>query len=454
MKSNTTNITNGTDNTTNSTNSTNNGIISTEISHNAKLEHIGISQNIDKIQRKVLSALLDKYENSKTYKGENQVRQSFAITPDSIMQEYYADFADVEQIQLFEDKLAELAEAQLIWLERRGTVIKKILLNTELITDCYEILGREDKNTLIREQILFYEGYKGTSPVLTKFCTEQICLLEGGRKAEYSLEEAGELLPLCLFILENQQELLERELSIVRFGSSKLFEKKFRARVCRLLQKYGDYAELLEEVDDKREREQIILGEHNIYSNPSYLYIKGEATLIFCGLPPVEISLAAPVAYSSESLQRLERINIHGAQVMTIENLTSFNRMQEKGYFYLFLSGYHNTAKQRLLTRIAEQNEGLRWFHFGDFDPDGFLIIEHLKQKTKIAFQPVHMGAAELAKYREYGRPMEKNDIKKAEALLARGMYTEEMTFMLEKNCKIEQEIVSWMLASGGNTCL
>lgn len=187
--------------------------------------------NADKNQRKVLSALLDKYENSKTYKGENQVHQTFSITPDIIMQEYDSDFADVEKIHLFEAELGELVKEQLVRLESKGTVIRKIFLNSESIPACYEILGRKDKNARIREQILVYESYRGKTPVLTQFCKEQIELLESGRKPEYSLEEAMELLPLCFYILENKQELLERELSIVRFGNSKLFEKKFRTRV-------------------------------------------------------------------------------------------------------------------------------------------------------------------------------------------------------------------------------
>ena len=397
-------------------------------------------------QKKVLSSLLDKYENSKTYKGENQVHQTFSITPDIIMKEYNSDSADVEKIHMFEGEMDELEREQFVQLEIKGTVIYKIFLRQESIPGCYAILGRKDKKSLIRDEILFYESYIGKSSVLDGFCKEQISLLEAGRKPEYSREDAKEVLCLCLFILENDQELLERELSIVQLGSSKLFEKKYRTRVCRVLQKYGDYTGLLEGIDDKREKEQIILGEHNIYSNPSYLYIKGDATLTFRDMPPVELSLDTPVAYSSESLQNLERIEIHNSQVMTIENLTSFNRMKEKGYFYLFLSGYHNTAKQRLLIRIAQQNKGIQWFHFGDFDPDGFLIIEHLKAKTGIAFSPIHMGRSELEQYSKYGRGMEENDRKKARSLIEKGMYTEEMSFMLEQDCKIEQEIVSWML--------
>ncbi|MCD8045746.1 MAG: hypothetical protein LUE90_03685 [Clostridiales bacterium] len=263
----------------------------------------------DRTQREALSALLDKYENSKTYRGENQIQQTFAISPDIVMKEYASDFADVEQIHLFEEELETLEGKQLIRLERRGTVIRKIVLVPESIPVCYEILGRKDKNTQIREQIAFYESYRDSSPVLNRFCTEQIRLLEAGHKPEYAPAEAEKLLPLCLFILKNRQELLERELSIVWFGDSKLFEMKFRARVCRLLQKYSDCEELLDGIDDKREREQIILGEYGIVSNPSYLYMKGEATLVFRGLPPVELSQDIPVAYSSESIKRLERID-------------------------------------------------------------------------------------------------------------------------------------------------
>lgn len=397
-------------------------------------------------QRKVISLLLDKYENSKTYKGENQVRQTFAIVPEMVMQEYNSDFADVENIQVFEAQLEELVREKFISLQKRGGVIQKILLNTERISDCYETLNREDKNSLIQQHICFFESYLGKASALTKYCMEQIELLKCGYKAEYSIEDATELFSLCLFILANQKELLERELSIVQLGDSKLFEKKFRSRVCRLLQKYGDYEDVLEGIDDKREKEQIILGEHSIYSNPSYLYIKGNATLYFKNCLPVKIYPDMPVAYSSESLQKLERIEIHCPQIMTVENLTAFNRMKGRKYFYLFLSGYHNTAKQRLLMRIAEQNEEIEWVHFGDFDPDGFLIIEHLKKKTGIAFQPMHMGVDELEKYKKYGRPMKENDIRKAEIMVKKKMYVDEMNFMLEQNCKIEQEIVSWML--------
>ena len=92
--------------------------------------------NANQNQKKVLSVLLDKYENSKTYKGENQVHQTFSIAPDIIMQEYDSDFADVEKIHRLEAELNELAEEQLVRLELKGTIIQKIFLIPESIPVC------------------------------------------------------------------------------------------------------------------------------------------------------------------------------------------------------------------------------------------------------------------------------------------------------------------------------
>lgn len=401
--------------------------------------------NMTAMQRKALEGLLDKYENSKTYKGENLVQQSFAITPTILMPEYDSDFVGVDKLRNFEAELEELASQGLVSLEKRGIVIRKIVLNMSAIPRFYAILGRKDKNALIKEQLDFYGSYLEQAPLVANFCAEQIRLLQSGKKTKYSQAEAKDLLALCLLVLHNQQELLERELSIVQFSNSKVFEQKYRTRLCQILQQYGDYGDLLDGVDDKREREQIILAEHNIYSNPSYLYVKGAATLRFSNLPAIELSLETPMAFSSNSLKNLEQIDIRAPRVMTIENLTSFNRMQEQEYFYLFLSGYHNTAKQHLLTQIAKQNNGLQWFHFGDIDPDGFLIIEHLRNKTGIDFKPIYMGCAELERYAPYSKQLEDNDITKANNMLQKGLYQEEMEYMLSHNCKLEQEILSWM---------
>lgn len=56
------------------------------------------------------------------------------------------------------------------------------------------------------------------------------------------------------------------------------------------------------------------------------------------------------------------------------------------------------------------------------------------------------MDAACLKKYDSYTKPLNKNDVRKAESLLEQGKYPEVMGYMLDKNKKLEQEIVSWMM--------
>ena len=47
------------------------------------------------VQKQVLEALLDQYERSKTYQGENKVIQSFQIPPEKVFPDYASDYADM-----------------------------------------------------------------------------------------------------------------------------------------------------------------------------------------------------------------------------------------------------------------------------------------------------------------------------------------------------------------------
>ncbi len=88
--------------------------------------------------------------------------------------------------------------------------------------------------------------------------------------------------------------------------------------------------------------------------------------------------------------------------------------------------------KELFFSLISEKNTH-RWYHFGDIDPDGFLILERLKGRTGIDFIPYHMGIDDLKKYSSYTKTLESNDIKNSEI----------MKYMLDHNEKLEQEIIS-----------
>ena len=54
------------------------------------------------------------------------------------------------------------------------------------------------------------------------------------------------------------------------------------------------------------------------------------------------------------------------------------------------------------------------------------------------------MGIEELEKYSSFSKPLEENDLKKAKTLIEKGRFAEIMNYMLEKNQKLEQKIISW----------
>ena len=402
-------------------------------------------------QKRLLELLLDKYENSKTFLGENQVVQSFMESPSKVFTAYDSDYADIDMVQDFENQMEELEREGLLEIRRGKQGIEKLAAVADHWKTYYDLLQREDKHTLWQKQKALYQSFMGIHPTMDSFCQEQKRRLDDNKKAMYDSAAAEQILKLCQFILTNQTEILERELSIAVLGDSKLWEQKYRTVVCNLLRRFGSYEEMLsgvmpeEDKEDKRETERVILAEHLIFSNPSYVYFKGNASFRILDVRKMEVCSEMPLAFTTDTLKYLEGVRIFDREVMTIENLASFNRMNQEGTFSIFLSGYHNSAKQKLIRKIYEENSNLRWKHFGDIDPDGFYILEHLRQGTAIDFQPVYMDCDYLEKYGNYTKALTKNDRNKAARLLQEGKYCEVMNAMLDKGVKLEQEIISWM---------
>lgn len=399
------------------------------------------------IQKQILQKLLTKYESSKTYKGENSVSQSFSIKPSDVFKDYEKDSADISTVEDFEKQCKLLESAELIKLDYRYDRIIKITANgTEEGWNQYRtILEVKDKKTRLSEEIDFYSKYLDFNEIISDICKEQIERLQLGKEAKYELSEAQKIIDLLSFILNNKEEILERELSIAVLHDSKLWEKKYKSRVCKILIEKGNFSELIQNADDK-EINKIILEQFNIFDNPTYVYFKGDAAILFSDGNIINVTLENPIALSSVSLRNIKNVEIRNSKVMTVENLTSFNRIKQEAYCYIYLGGYHNSAKQDFLKLIYEHNKNKDFYHFGDIDPDGFFILENLKAKTNIPFTSYKMSVQELEHYSAYTKSLEQNDITKANGLISKGYYLEEMNFMLKNNCKLEQEIISWMM--------
>lgn len=391
--------------------------------------------------------LLDVYENSVTYKGKNIKNQSFAIKPEKIFFEYNGDYTDQDEVDQFNRELQSLMEFEFVILdyEKGIPVISKIKLNTNLINEIYSVLKREDITVKRNREIRMYTQYMGVHDIMDAFCKSQVERLNAYKDAKYTSDIAINILKLLKYVLGNNSDIMERELSVAVLGDTKLFEKNYKLRICSIIEEYGEL-ELDLSVLDKKEKEKAILEEYQIFSNPSYIFFKGNVDIHYVDGSSISVTPDNPIAILSEAIVRIEMIKVNSNRIVTVENLTSYNRINDNKSTFIYLSGYHNTAKQRFLKKIAENNSDVSWFHFGDIDPDGYFILKNLIEKTGISFVPLYMDVQQLINYKQYCKPLEKNDMVKANSLLKFHFYDEVMEFMLANNCKLEQEIISWLL--------
>lgn len=405
-----------------------------------------MSLRLSKIQKDALNMLLDVYENSVTYKGQNIKNQSFAIKPEKIFYEYNGDYTDQDEVNQFNREMQSLMEFEFVILdyERGIPVISKIKLNTNSINEIYSVLKREDITVKRNREIKMYTQYMGAHDIMDAFCKSQVERLNDYKDAKYTSDIAINILKLLKYVLENNSDIMERELSVAVLGDTKLFEKSYKSRICSIIEEYGEL-ELDLSVLDKKEKEKAILEEYQVFSNPSYIFFKGNVDIHYVDGNSISVTPDNPIAILSETIARIEMIKVNSNRIVTVENLTSYNRINDNESTFIYLSGYHNTAKQRFLKKIAENNNGVSWFHFGDIDPDGYYILKNLVEKTGIAFVPLYMDVQQLINCKQYCKPLEKNDMVKANSLLKFHFYDEVMEFMLANNCKLEQEIISWL---------
>lgn len=409
-------------------------------------------------KEQLLSKLLDQYEKSVTYAGENKVKQVFSVKPSDIFKGYNKDFLPPEQLfqeKEFERLIRQMESEGLIHVVPPNTgILRQICAVPERWEDYYACLNRTEKNILKKRLEEVYHRFCQCD-LLESYGKEKLQTMKNSRarkldekKVEKEITEAEAIWNLVQFLKENQEKqrtTLEREMSEAVLHDSKQWEKIYRKKVCGILEHTGRYDEPLAELEEERERQTALLEEFYIYSNPAYIYLKGDARICLEDGRELRIYHDLPMSIPFETFQKAKSIQIQDVALMTVENLTSFHRLEREHIFYLFLSGYHTRTKQALLQRIARENPGLSWHHFGDLDPDGLAIAGHLIRKTGLPFQLCAMGVQELQRFQTYAKPLEAPDRAKAEAMIKQGSsYAGILRYMLEHNCKLEQEIISW----------
>lgn len=404
--------------------------------------------------------------------------------------EYFDESSMVyEQIHVAAEDMERRGFLKIQWKNRKpGTIIENVILKEEAVEEVYQYLHRTPKavnEELTRAVLREYDQKLNKTEeqtVIRAFLRYILERFQDGKSVKEYIDisesaQTRELLDTLCAIEQNEKPVYIREFSIDHLGDSKKFENML-GLIGKILRRFGSGYEEMDVYE--------ILSEYQIYHTPNYVYLKGcgclvqnmqktDSDRIFleneldaeshnpCGdgsqnrlqnTSGFQIDLAAlqqGIGISGEDINTLALTGISNVKrIITIENLTTFYRWSEPESILIYLGGYHNQVRRRLLQMIYKQLPQAEYFHFGDIDVGGFEIYLDLCRKTNIPFQLYHMGIPELKKYEKYSKKLTENDNKRLDKMLEKlqenpeinscAQIAEVLKYMKITQLKLEQE--------------
>ena len=389
----------------------------------------------------IISRLLDIYERRNGYAKRPEELRSIQF---EVSKEYpiYKDRYDNEKYRDINTAIEKNVAAGLIISEKDQTGrYSKIKLNIARVDDCYALLKRTSIPDQCKKVLSVLEKANNAECLLIGRIVSDFCeQIKAYKKLPYDLgydaRRVGEVLQVLEAVTKLTSETYIRNFSTALFKDSKRFQREYRSTIESILFNYTD--DVVEKDD--------ILGYYNLYENPTYVLIKGNARICF-DESAIELSeMPGGIALSNGSLAGIHKISVKADKVITVENLTTYHDCDEQDAVYIYLGGYHNTSKQKLLELIYENNGDKEYYHEGDLDVYGFLILMNLIDKTQIPFKPLFMDLGTIERFYRAGlyKNLSARDRKvitsKKDGQLS--AYKDVLEYMLANDCKVEQESI------------
>ena len=396
-------------------------------------------------EKKLLAALVEKYRKSKKDSGTNVIARRTRITPDKLYKAYKQNDGDLEKIEAVNQAVFQCRERGFLTYEQEGfsNEIRTIYLVDEKVEEIERYLEEtyqyESRYTTKRRLEELIAAYENSSPAAGYECKKLKQMLKKNHIPQNCLY-LQDMMKALVFIEKNERELFLREASMLIYGDSKYLEENVLHPVCRALREY------LERPCQEGEMEDEILEKYHIARERQKISLKGNMTLRIAGRELDLGTFSDGVEFFADELKRLEWIHIQTPHFMTVENRTSWLRLKISDAALFYLGGYCVRSQRDFLKKVRRDNPKLIFWHFGDIDAGGFYIHEHLCRITEIPFRMYRMSRKELEdpRFRSCLRPLTQQDQIRLKSLERQETYRETITYMLEQNVKLEQEIVSF----------
>ncbi len=226
------------------------------------------------------------------------------------------------------------------------------------------------------------------------------------------------------------------------YGDSKWLEDNNYDEICTFLKSIS-----MEQADDD-EKNDFLLEAFHVIPNEQEIYIKGNWYIEWENFALDVSNFKGGVALPTDDIQSIKHIQVNCTELMTIENKTSFHRLNDSASAKMYLGGFANRYQIAFIKKAFDDNKTVIFKHFGDIDIGGFWIHNHLCQMTGIAFELYQMGIEQLMDicFQKCLKKLTQNDLKRLETLIAMPEYREVLGYMRDNNIKLEQEIISYYL--------
>lgn len=388
-------------------------------------------------QKNILEKLVTKYERSVLYRKGTTLNLKIKVKirqlyPNYDASDFYRERKEIDEI------IAQLCHDNLIEAKYDDEGIEEIalVLTDDSLEQTYRLINRPFNRDNEKKTLSYLEKIDFKVIWLNRFIDEMINKLIDHQSINHYLPidaptELEDIIVILQCLDKQSQEISLRKLSLKLFNDSKRFES-LKGRLVNIIRDYYE-----EQFDDEEE----MLAHFNIIKNPGFIYISGNIIIEINGQVIDLGLLEGPFSLMSKNIEMMKIIEIKDDHVLTVENLTSFYDLNLNNTLIVYLGGYHNALRRKLLTDIYKMKPKLNFYHFGDIDAGGFYIYLHLIEKTGISFKALAMNKDILIKYADYCKKLTANDRKKL-SNLKEYIIDGTIEYMLEHNVKLEQEIV------------
>lgn len=434
--------------------------------------------------REILDQLMKKYQNRAPRREGMKSQRRVMLKPAALYRHYADNNADIsvkQEIHEAVDKLLDLGMVTADYL-KFSTDIEKICLCEDKAEEIYRYLEEEygdiPQGRLRQQAESLLEKYgvgenssgiRGCAGKISGHIDETSGRIDetSGRSDETSGTEAGSLvapyicnvrlmlekpgycpdperiganLKMLRFMEKNREKLYVKEASMLVYGDSKWFEEHNYDEICSIAR------QALGMPQEEDERNDAVLARFGIYPTEQEIFIKGDWILEWKDHVIRTAGMKGGIAVLSGDIQDLVKIRVRSPRLMTVENKTSYQRMQPEGTALVYLGGFAVRYQVRFLEKVLQDNPELECLHFGDIDVGGFLIHRHLCRAVGSYFNLYRMGIRELEdpRFQLCRKKLTENDRSRMKGLMEEEEYREVLAYMDEHDVKLEQEIISY----------